>query len=155
MVCAQVLDNVWVLYGTQKMTLLLKVSHDTCISWGSELKEGRVEDFGSTGEVTTHGLADSTIRPKSKRLSFEELNSLVVKLILWVGLLSHHDELQTKRFLLMNKKPNRLEQSPLPDPVAVSERPGYPGRRHVRRVARAARAVGLWVEKNPIPTLLL
>ena len=27
--------------------------------------------------------------------------------------------------------------------VAVSERPGYPGRRHARR------ALGLWVEKNP------
>ena len=41
---------------------------------------------------------------------------------------------------------------PLPSPpVAVSEQPGYPGRRHVRRVAREACAVGLWVEKNPIP----
>ena len=30
-------------------------------------------------------------------------------------------------------------------PVAVSERPGYPGRRHARR------ALGLWVEKNPAP----
>ena len=89
MVCAQVLDNVWVLYGTQKMTLLLKLSHNTCSSWGSELKEGAVENFSSTGQVITHGLADSTIRPNTERLSFEEFNSLIVKLILGLWLLSH------------------------------------------------------------------
>ena len=86
MVRAQILDNVWVLYGTQKTTLLLKLSHDTCSSWGSELKESRVENFSSTGEVIAHGLADGTIRPNAKRLSFEEFNSLIAKLIL---VLSH------------------------------------------------------------------
>ena len=89
MACAQVLDDVWVLYGTQNMTLLLKLLDDTCIAWGNELKEGGVENFSSTGQVITHGLADGTIRPNTKRLSFEELNSLIAKLILELGLLSH------------------------------------------------------------------
>ena len=35
--------------------------HDTCCSRGGKLKEGGVEDFSSTGEVVTHGLADSSI----------------------------------------------------------------------------------------------
>ena len=89
MVRAQILDNVWVLYGTQKTTLLLKFLHDSCSTWGSKLEEGAMKDFSSTGQVVTHGLADSTIRPNAKILSFEELNSSIVKLILRLGLLSH------------------------------------------------------------------
>ena len=61
MVGAQVLDNVWVLYGTQEAALLLKLSHDTCCSRGGKLKKGGVEDFSSTGEVIAHGLTDSSI----------------------------------------------------------------------------------------------
>ena len=72
-----------------KRWLLLKLLHHTCSSRSSELKEGRVEDFGSTGQVITHGLADGTVWPNTKRLSFEEFNSLIVKLILVLGLLSH------------------------------------------------------------------
>ena len=49
------------LYGTQKTTLLLKLSHDTCSSRGSKLKEGRVEGFSSAGQVVTHGLTDGTM----------------------------------------------------------------------------------------------
>ena len=50
---AQVLDNMWVLYGTQKATLLLKLLHDTCRSWSSKLEEGGVENFSSTGHAYT------------------------------------------------------------------------------------------------------
>ena len=89
MVCAQVLDNMWVLYGTQKATLLLKLSHNTRNSRGGKFKEGRVKDFSSTGQVVTHGLTDGTIRSNPKRLSFKEFNSLIMKLILGLGLLSH------------------------------------------------------------------
>ena len=89
MVCAQVLDNVWVLYGTQKMTLLLKsLQQIHCCSWNSELLKSRVEDFSSTGQVITHGLTDSTIRPTAQRFSFEEFNSLIVMKVI-LGLLSH------------------------------------------------------------------
>ena len=87
-VSAQVLDNVWVLYGTQEATLLLKLSHDTRCSRGGKLKEGRVEDFSSTGEVITHGLADSSIWPNSKTFGFNEFDILIVRVILGLGLLS-------------------------------------------------------------------
>ena len=89
MVCAQVLDNVWVPYGTQKMTFLLKFAHDACSFRRNKLKEGRVEDFSSTREVITHGLADSTIRPNAERLSFEEFNSSIVKVKLGLKAVSH------------------------------------------------------------------
>ena len=48
-----------------------------------------MEDFSSTGQVITHGLADGTIRSNTELFSFEEFNSLIVKLILGLGVLSH------------------------------------------------------------------
>ena len=89
MVCTQVLDNVWMLYGTQKAALLFKFAHDTCSFWRNKLKEGRVEDFSSTGKVITHGLADCTIRPNAKRFSFEEFNSPIAKIKLRLEAVSH------------------------------------------------------------------
>ena len=94
MVCSQVLDNAWVLYGTQKTALLLKFVHDACSFWRDKLKKGRVEDFSSTGKVITHGLADGTIRPNAKRLSFEEFNSSIAKVKLGLEAMSH--DLQEK-----------------------------------------------------------
>ena len=40
----------------------------------------------------THGLVDSTIWSSTKFFSFEEFNSLITKLILWLGLVSHCSE---------------------------------------------------------------
>ena len=68
--------------GTQKVALLLKLSHDSHCSWIIELKEGWVQDFGSTWELITLGLVDSPIGASAQRLGFDELDCLVTKLSL-------------------------------------------------------------------------
>ena len=86
----QVLDDVWMLYDTQKTiqdTLAQTFGQRLYSSRRGQLKESTVEDFCSTRQVITHSLTDSSIWSNTKFFGFEKLNFLIVKLIL--GLLSH------------------------------------------------------------------
>ena len=81
-------------YCTQKVALLLKLSHDSHCFGVIELKEGGVEDFGSAREIITLGLVYSPIRASAQLFGFDELDSLVAERSL--GLVSRSQTLARK-----------------------------------------------------------
>ena len=66
-------------YCTQKVALLLELSHDSHRSGVIGLEEDRVEDLPSTRQVITSSLVDSPIGASSQWFSFDELDCSVAK----------------------------------------------------------------------------
>ena len=67
---------MWVANTTQEFAFLLESLGDLDGSRVIELEEDGVEEFGSTGELVTLGLADCSIGANTQRVGFEELDIL-------------------------------------------------------------------------------
>ena len=94
LVQTQVLYNIGVPYCTEKATLLLKSSHESCFPRVIKLKQGGVKDFPSTRKVITHDLVDNSIGANTHAgFSFEELDFVISGPALAVPLLTpaHHE----------------------------------------------------------------
>ena len=79
LVHTKVLHDVGVPYCTQKIALLLKLFHDSHCSRVIGLREGRVENLPSAGQLITHGLVDSSIGTSAQGFSFDEFDCSVSK----------------------------------------------------------------------------
>lgn len=82
--CTEVLDNVGVLDGAEKATLLLELGQQRGRTGVTEVKQRRVHDFGCTQEVVARGLTHCPVGSFTERFVLTELYTFETKLLLAV-----------------------------------------------------------------------